>query len=1231
MPEAQRNHTRPRLSDPGSPHRASGLLWCHPALRAGTQAPTPPARHPELIETAVPLRPPRVSVCIPAYNHERYIAECIESVLNQTFQDFEVLVTDDHSTDRTPEIIASFRDDRIRVWRHARNLGPSATANNNMVHATGEYLAFLPSDDAFEPEKLERQCAVLDARPELGAVFTRPLLVDEDGRAIEGDGHFAARVFEQPNRAPEEWLRTFFLQGNCLCGPTAMVRRQVVERVGLHDLRLLQLQDLDYWIRLCLDGPIHVMEERLTRFRVRADDANTSAPKPDAVARHLWETSKLLHRYLALDDRERFAAVFPEARPLLESGASLRFALARTALGAALQPVRAFGLDLLYEILQDADETEALARLGFSVPDFFREVASVDVYNWRRITGLEAEGERLTEALRGAAEEIDSTRRQGDARAEAMGKALRNVEERMAEQQTTLEARIETLERRAKAAEDENAGLRDTLHRLNRVALALAGPRSMSMRERALREHGLVNVVVTPRGIGQLLPAHDLAVLPDGRLRATGVDPQLVLDVPGVLPQGWCRLGGRIPAVEGRVPLELYFDTGGGFHVEARASVWLPNDAEGEVLVRLPDGIRRLRIDPPTLDTPFTIEALRIVAISRVSAGLRVAAAVVRSRVRRPGDLKRIAHSAARHVRAHGVRSLKRLLFQMHHQRQVAEGDIAMQALLSGEGSRWMLARTRERLEDAHYRPVISIVMPVHDTPPALLAAAVDSVREQIYPDWELCIADDASTRDETSVALRRLAASDPRIRVVTLPANRGISGATNAALELAQGEFVALLDHDDTLAPDALAEIVLALNEDPEIDVLYTDQDKIDDEGRRSEPFFKPDWSPDYFLRVMYVGHLLVFRRALAARVGGFDSRFDRVQDYEFMLRLSEHTQRIRHVPHILYHWRATAGSIAADANAKGDVEKLQVAAVRAHLERKGVAARVHSDPHFHHHAVLEPPPRAHWPKVSIVIPTRDAPHHIGRCLASIFERTTYPDFEVVAVDNGTTDRTARAILEQYRIRVVPYDEPFNFSRANNLGVAAAAGEYVVLLNNDTEVITPDWLQLLVFHLEQPDVGAVGPLLLYPDDTVQHAGVVIGARGTADHVMRHFPAETDGYAGSLSCTREVSAVTGACLVCRRRDYETLGGLSELYATHYQDVDFCLRVLASGRRILFVPQARLYHHESATRGTYYDFVDRLLLRDTWGDLITRGDPYYNRNLSLARLDYTLRGADEVTA
>jgi len=519
-------------------------------------------------------------------------------------------------------------------------------------------------------------------------------------------------------------------------------------------------------------------------------------------------------------------------------------------------------------------------------------------------------------------------------------------------------------------------------------------------------------------------------------------------------------------------------------------------------------------------------------------------------------------------------------------------------------------------------KPFISVLTPAYNSKPEWLAEASLSLLNQSFADWEWCVVDDGSDNRETKKLLELLSNVSPRVRV-SFSSNAGISAATNQAIDLARGEYVCFLDHDDLLTSFALEAMRENLGEG--IDVVYSDEDKLDDRtGELVEPFFKPDWSPEYLRGVMYVGHLLCVRRELAQKTK-FDSAFDGVQDFEFMLRLGETSPSVGHIPRVLYHWRKTPGSIAEKTDAKPQIGALQERAVNAHLKRMQLAARAEQSK-LPHRLKVVPMQRESFPRVSVVIPTRDAPDVFGRCLKSLFAKTSYPNFEVIVMDNETTDEDSLRLMKEYPVRRIPFPDPFNFSRANNEGAAAATGELLVFLNNDTEVITEDWLQHLVYYAEQPEVGAAGALLTYEDRTVQHAGVALGMRGTADHTMRGFPLGVDGYAGSLACAREVSAVTAACLMIRKSLFHEIGGFNEHFFTAYQDVDLCLALRERGLRLICTPQALVVHHESVSRKSYYDMIDRMLLLDRWESVIEQGDPYYNPNLNLEHGDYSRRSA-----
>ena len=593
-------------------------------------------------------------------------------------------------------------------------------------------------------------------------------------------------------------------------------------------------------------------------------------------------------------------------------------------------------------------------------------------------------------------------------------------------------------------------------------------------------------------------------------------------------------------------------------------------------------------------------------------------------RARRPSTLLRSSRRAFEILRREGPRGVARaigLARQTHAAGGLSTADLRSLRRPRDPVSSAPKASTPPEAGVGKAGPLVSIVVPVFDTPAAVLREAIESVRRQTWSNWELLLVDDASKAAPVAAILAEAASSDPRIRALRRETNGGISAATNDGLAAASGTWVAFLDHDDLLEPEAIEACVRSL-EAAVGDVAYTDQVTVDAEGRPVWAFRKPSWSPAHLRHVMYVGHLLVVRRSLAIEAGGFRSEHDGVQDFEFMLRLGERTDRVVHVPRLLYRWRAIEGSLAAASDAKQGISEKQARAVQAHLERVGTPGEASPDPRRPHRCRIEPA-LATRPRVSIVIPTKDQPEHIRACLDSIHERTRWPDLEVVLVDTGTTDPQALAAMRKHPAQIVAFDRPFNFSAACNAGAAAATGSILVFLNNDTEVITPEWLDHLVLHLVDEGVGAAGPLLFYPDGTVQHAGVVLGPRGTADHVMRGFPADADGYAGSLSTPREVSAVTGACLAIRRETFERIGGFREAFGTHYQDVDLCLRLRRAGLRIVCTPEARLHHHESPSRGSAYDFLDRLLLLDTWGDLIAAGDPYYPAACSLERLDYSV--------
>ncbi len=519
--------------------------------------------------------------------------------------------------------------------------------------------------------------------------------------------------------------------------------------------------------------------------------------------------------------------------------------------------------------------------------------------------------------------------------------------------------------------------------------------------------------------------------------------------------------------------------------------------------------------------------------------------------------------------------------------------------------------------------PRFSVITPVYDTPADVFWAMVGSVRRQSFGDWELCLVDDRSPAPHVAALLDEVEGLDPRIRVSRRAENGGIVAASNDALAMARGEFLALLDHDDELHPDALLQVERALRAEPEADYAYTDEDKIDRAGRHSGPFFKPDWSPERMRTQMYSCHLSVFRRSLVEAVGGFDPELEGSQDWDLVLKATERARAVVHVPRILYHWRMLEGSTAgSDEAAKPWAFDAGTRAVQAHLERIGMQARCTRDLDDRGVYHLDPELSAE-PLVSIVIPTagqaREVRYEsvvlISHCLRSIVESSTYENYELVVVFDAPAEP---ALLEELReiggerLRLVSYEKPFSYSDKVNAGAAEARGEHLLLLNDDIEVATPNWIERMVMYSELEGVGAVGGRLVLQDERLQHVGVRF-QNGLPGHHYWGFRGDFRGYANTVRVANNCLAVTAACLMTRRELFEQLGGLSEQFPVNYNDVDYCLRLRQLGRRTVYDPDLKMFHFESSSRSSAVEDWEKRLFAEMWLPF-TDPDPYSNPQL-----------------
>ena len=531
-------------------------------------------------------------------------------------------------------------------------------------------------------------------------------------------------------------------------------------------------------------------------------------------------------------------------------------------------------------------------------------------------------------------------------------------------------------------------------------------------------------------------------------------------------------------------------------------------------------------------------------------------------------------------------------------------------------------------------KPLISIVIPLYQTPEPYLRELIDSVKAQSYENWQLCLAD-GSPDDRLKGFLDRNYGKENRIVYRKLEQNGGISANTNEAVALATGEYLMLCDHDDTLEPDALYEIIKAINEKDNPDVLYTDEDKVSMDGKH---YFDPNFKPDYNLFRLrennYICHIFVVKKALTDRVGLLRTEFDGAQDYDFIFRCCEEADKVVHIPKVLYHWRCHMDSTAADPESKAYAYQAGRRAIKEHYQRMGIDASV------------EMTERPGWyrsyvkiqdnPKISIIIPNKDHIDDLELCLFSLTKRSTYKNYEILIVENNSekpeTFEYYKKLPDRYpKVKVLTWKKEFNYSGINNFAAEQAEGIYLLFLNNDVEILTPQWMEEMLQICQQKDVAITGAKLYYPDDTIQHAGVVLGLGGIAGHIMCKASREDPGYFGRTVTVQEISAVTAACMMIRTEDFRNVGGFDETFQVAFNDIDLCMKVRAAGKKIVFTPYAELYHYESKSRGLE-DTPEKQFRFDKevkafeakWSEQLAKGDPYYSPNLSVTEGDCSLR-------
>ena len=703
-----------------------------------------------------------------------------------------------------------------------------------------------------------------------------------------------------------------------------------------------------------------------------------------------------------------------------------------------------------------------------------------------------------------------------------------------------------------------------------------------------------------------------------------------------VLPEGWSLLSldvdmGSIHPVAARLSINQSTNLG---NTDLQLPLHFSPGKRQRLLVQLPAHIKDIRLILSDSPGSVCIGPVRLRGLGRIEALLRVVWPGIPKPILSRSFL-RFAWKTARHLlKTRSISQLEAMSQEFASSSSASGVPYAEWRHFWAESNDEARKALRQYLDTLNDPPKIAVLLPVFNTQVRWLTKCLDSVVQQSYHNWELCIADDASTNPEVRQFLQRYAATDQRIKVIFREKNGHICAASNSALQLATAPFVALLDHDDELAVDALGWIACAIANCPGVRLLYSDEDKISEGGEHFDPYFKPDFDRELLLGQNFVSHLGVYSTELLRELGGFREGYEGSQDHDLVLRASEvlADSEVLHIPTVLYHWRAISGSTAKAGEEKSYAADASLRAVSDHLDRTVPGARAELLRHGRMR-IRYPLPQS-LPEVCLIIPTRDRLDLLQPCVDSLISVTRYPRLRILVVDNGSAESATiawmrRAAQQHPTVDVIRIDEPFNFSRLNNIAARHVESELIGLVNNDIEARDPDWLAEMVSLAVRPKVGAVGAMLEYPNGTIQHAGVILGIHGIAGHPYSGQPVGTPGQMGRLELTQSLSATTAACLLSRRTCFLEVGGLDESLAVAFNDVDYCLKLVESGYRILWTPHARLRHHESATRGLE-DSPEKLsrfrseasIMQLRWASRIAN-DPAYNPNLSIHGVPFTL--------
>jgi len=925
-----------------------------------------------------------------------------------------------------------------------------------------------------------------------------------------------------------------------------------------------------------------------------------------------------------------------EVRLLQVQGEAIQLEAALAQRGAEIKQMRDVALDSLAKIAelsealahqrrQKTDVKSALTKLKKKTELLISEQKEAECREAELIASLdekENETNLLTAALAEVKEETEALKASLDA------ESIHSLEQRQAFESSTswrITAPLRAMKNKGQITVKSSAATGSEDQDISTHDRGASTPEA-ALPHRKKSKTNAINFLKNSTDIENI----DIKHISDCNYQSLSDDPQLISRQKFLLSAGWHSVRIAIQGEGVGVP-KLYLDIGDGF-CEQNSIDLFPSGKKRyyQAIFYLPSITSSFRFDPSDQKGEFELGTLYIEKLNTIQLGVQLATSAIRLARLNPVVF---ASKVPRYLRY-----LSNPYF-LQLRPPVALGANVLSY------SQWIERRDynperdrltlQSQLDGLDNKPVISILVPVYNTPKVLLNEMIQSVVDQLYPHWELCLADDFSSKSHVQRILREWEARDKRIKVVYRDKNGHISHATNSAFELATGEWIALLDHDDLLRENALAEVAIEINRHPEAEIIYSDEDKLSDKGQRYDPYFKPDFSRELFRSQNYLNHLTVHKANNIKTVGGWRPGYEGSQDYDLNLRIFEivEEKNIRHIPKVLYHWRAVAGSTAVFGSEKNYAYKAGKRALEDHLVRIGLDAAIEKPKGlpFYRVRVAVPKPQ---PLVSLIIPTKDGLELLRGCIESIYEKTDYRNYEIIVVDNNSEDPATLAYMDQIsereKLKVLRYPHPFNFSAINNFAVNKANGSIICLINNDIEIISPDWLTEMVSWASQPEIGCVGAKLYYGNDTIQHAGVILGIGGVAGHSHKNFARKHAGYFCRLKLMQNLSAVTAACLLVRKRVYEEVGGFNEMDLTiAFNDVDFCLKVREAGYNNVWTPYAELYHLESVSRGKednpekqtrFAKEVEHM--KNTWGDVLL-ADPYYSPHLTREREDFSI--------